>query len=694
MKLGGDPIKARVHFRVLAFVLVVLFGGFLRLAWLHTIPPGLFFDEAANLFDVSAVLGGWHPLYFPANNGREPFFFYWASLLASLWGPTPFAIRLAAATIGTLTIVTTFLCAREAFRLWEGEGSPDSRWADWCAIVAALVLAITYVHLHYSRFGLRTIALPLSLTLSYGLLLRGIRRDSWWAYTSAGLFGGLSIYTYISSRIAPALLAIPIVASPRPLGRLIPRILWVALLWVVVSIPLGGYYLRHPQDIQGHTDDVSILNPTNNHGDPTGAVLHGVLTTLAAVNIVGAEGADQNLPGRPILDPVLSVLFFLGLLTLAHGAVKIQPSREASASSGDRRSGPGINPTARRRARRFLALFLVVWMIDQLLPAMLSVNPPAYVRLSGAVPALAIIGAFGVGSAARWLASQRLQPAILAGALAGALAISTIWTVRDYFLVWGPSPVAYKWMMADKVDASIHLRTLATTDRVFLAPLYAQDHTIRFLTRDVRIDSFDLGQSLVVPTSRGQPVHYVFPASAPDQLKDIAAILPVPYTEQTIRDPSGRFALLGRLDVRPEDLLPKPTEIQATFADSIALVGATLPDLATPGRDFLITTEWLALRPAEDNYTIYLHLRDQRNQTVAQVDRQPTNGSFPTSAWQVGDLVWDRATLRLPPEMVPGTYRLVGGLYRLADQRRLEAQTPFGRAESDEVLIGEIVVRE
>ena len=193
--------KTTLDWRVpLAVIAVVLFGGFLRTVRLHTAPPGLFFDEAANLFDISAVLGGWHPLYFPANNGREPFFFYWASLFASVWGVNSFAIRLAAAVLGTLSLATTFFAARETFRLWDKPG----RWADWTAVVATFILAISYADLHFSRFGLRTIALPLFLSLSYALFLLGVRRNSWWAYAepvSSVVFPSIPISRVESRRL-------------------------------------------------------------------------------------------------------------------------------------------------------------------------------------------------------------------------------------------------------------------------------------------------------------------------------------------------------------------------------------------------------------------------------------------------------------------------------------------------------------
>ena len=59
---------------------ITLAAAFFRFFMLDRYPVGFYFDEAANLFDVESILHGAHPLYFPANNGREPLFFYWASL--------------------------------------------------------------------------------------------------------------------------------------------------------------------------------------------------------------------------------------------------------------------------------------------------------------------------------------------------------------------------------------------------------------------------------------------------------------------------------------------------------------------------------------------------------------------------------------------------------------------------------------
>ena len=85
----------------------------LRLVQLDSLPPGLYYDEAFNGVDARNVVEGLsRPLYFYANNGREPLFIYWQALWVALLGPTAYALRLAAALAGIVTIAVTFWGAR------------------------------------------------------------------------------------------------------------------------------------------------------------------------------------------------------------------------------------------------------------------------------------------------------------------------------------------------------------------------------------------------------------------------------------------------------------------------------------------------------------------------------------------------------------------------------------------------------
>jgi hypothetical protein len=125
------------------------------------------------------------------------------------------------------------------------------------------------------------------------------------------------------------------------------------------------------------------------------------------------------------------------------------------------------------------------------------------------------------------------------------------------------------------------------------------------------------------------------------------------------------------------DRQPLPTEpevlVQSQLGDSIQLMGYTLnPNrLETPQAELTVTLFWRAIgRPAAD-YTVFLHLRDGHNGIVAQGDSQPLNGAYPTSQWQPGETVIDPLTLALPPDLAPGRYRLMTGLYRLETLARL-----------------------
>ncbi len=679
-----------------ALVGVLIFGAALRIVRLHSAPPGLFFDEAANLFDIADVLNGARPLYFPANNGREPFFFYWASLFASFLGNTPYSLRLSGATIGTLTLPATFLCAREAARCWDR----DRTWGDAVAVVSTFVLGITYFHLHYSRFGLRTISLPFFLALGYGFLFRAIRRRSVGAATAAGVFGGLSTYTYIASRLAPLVLIVPFVfgVARGRLRPLIPLVVWVGLLWALVSVPLGVYYLRHPQSVQGHTDDVSILNPVNNGGDPVGAVLRGAIATLGAFDVRGSLGSDQNLSGRPILDPLMSVFFAIGLVgVIASFARKGQPKTTLDGMGTEGldldRSRFGTTRASDESLRPFVAAFLIAWIVDQSAPSVFSVSPPGFVRLTGVLPAVAIIVGIGICTSYRWLRLRKVPRASVLAGIGAALAISTGWTVRDYFFVWAPSRDAYNWMMAPKVDAANYLKPLAASDRVFLAPLWAGDNTVKFMTRGAPIQSFDLGQTLVVPTDRSRDVDYLFPASDPEEATQVASELPSHPPITTVNDPSGRYPTLLRLDLHSANL-PEVPRAAATFEDGIGLVGATIsPSKIVPGASIDVTFEWFSQHPSSDDYTIFVHVRDSADSTVAQADGRPGNGSFPTTSWRPGDIIWDHHHLTVGPTVRTGSYHVVVGLYRLATLKRLQATTSFGRAANDEVVVGNFEVR-
>ena len=103
-----------MEWALLLLALAVAFA--LRFYRLGETPFGLYRDEAYNGLDALTVLAGQRPLFFTANNGREPAYIYLTAIFLSLGGQTALAVRLGAAVVGTLTTWITYQMAKTWFR--------------------------------------------------------------------------------------------------------------------------------------------------------------------------------------------------------------------------------------------------------------------------------------------------------------------------------------------------------------------------------------------------------------------------------------------------------------------------------------------------------------------------------------------------------------------------------------------------
>lgn len=138
----------------------------------------------------------------------------------------------------------------------------------------------------------------------------------------------------------------------------------------------------------------------------------------------------------------------------------------------------------------------------------------------------------------------------------------------------------------------------------------------------------------------------------------------------------GRYALLvdrrplGEIELRrfrpPAELQPVDKTV---FGQQISLVGYRLE----PGADFVrLTIAWQAQQSGLPDYTVFVQLLDaDNNERVAGLDLQPRGGEWPTSRWARGEVVVEEYLLAIPPDIRPGFYHLIAGLYRPENGRRL-----------------------
>ncbi len=162
---------------------------------------------------------------------------------------------------------------------------------------------------------------------------------------------------------------------------------------------------------------------------------------------------------------------------------------------------------------------------------------------------------------------------------------------------------------------------------------------------------------------------------------------------------SGSYISLGEVTVRARSRsfsLPKSPQftLDAEVGEFGRLVGADLPaDIPQAGQPLTVTLYWEASRPADRDYTVFVHLSDALGIVWAQSDAQPAQGRAPTSSWIDGQVIVDRHSLVLPELAPPGGYTLWAGMYAPETGYRLPLHQKGARLPDDRVRLRDWTLR-
>lgn len=117
----------------------------------------------------------------------------------------------------------------------------------------------------------------------------------------------------------------------------------------------------------------------------------------------------------------------------------------------------------------------------------------------------------------------------------------------------------------------------------------------------------------------------------------------------------------------PQPMLA-PVVIGARFGDLIRLDRYALNARSLlPGDVLQIQLEWRAESAIPTRYKVFIQLLTEGGVLVAQRDAEPVGNTQPTTSWAVGETIIDRHGLALPPDLAPGNYLLIAGLYNIDD---------------------------
>ncbi|MCA9997310.1 MAG: glycosyltransferase family 39 protein [Anaerolineales bacterium] len=624
---------------LLLLLLTLLTTAVLRFPNLTTAPPGLHYDEAANAILASEI--GWQgerPIFIPSYTGKEVLFFYLAGGLMRLIGSSVLALRLTAAFVGLLTVATTYWLGREL------------RLGRLVALLAAMLLAVSFWHLIFSRLGFRAITQPLLQALVVATLLRGLRRQDWrWLLTS-GVVVGLAGYTYLAVRLFPALLGlavIPLLRSRRRWGQLAA---WVGM-GLLVLLPLLLYFWQYPEAFLVRITQVA---PGQASGWQAVAASYG--KSLGMFFWRGDPYVRFNVVERPLFNPILAALLLLGWFM----CWRSWPRRDWQQSG---------------RLLLILAPFLMT------LPTALALGEivPSNLRAIGLIPFVFYLPAIGLESVGRgaWGVVHPTPhtphptpytPLFLLLLL--LLGLVTTW--RTYFGQWAADPALFYENDGDLTAVSTYLNQTNTSNKqIYVAALHYQHPTLAFLSRDYKRVKWLVG-SQVLPLPADQPALIIYPHNSPAP-PWAEPLLPLPVVQ------TADFSVY-ELPAGTETAIPNPVNVN--FGNALTLLGYET-DSGAAGATVPLTLYWRIDGIPADAVQPFVHLEDGWGHRWSQIEP----AAYPTAQWAVGERLVQRVDVPLPPGTPPGSYHLRLGWFAPGSGARLSRLDEAGRYAGDGFVV-------
>lgn len=605
-----------------------VFGGVLRFWQLGDLPFGLYQDEAMNGLD--GVVGTLR-LYYPANNGREPFYLWLVTLSVQLLGPTAFALRLPAALMGMALIPAA---GGLAYALWR---DPRRAW------LTAAITALTFWPLALSRVSFRAGTLPVLLALAALLTVWALHRRSAPLAGLAGLLYGLSFYTYSAARFTPVVLAavlLWLVWTQREAWRTWPwRLLGV---WggavVLAGLPLAVLGLTQSEAVFGRFGQVAVTDPAQ--------VLAQLGRALLMFNLSGDTIGRHNLPGRPVFDLLLGLAFLVGLVRAGWQARR-----------GD-----------------IPSVLLLLWSLGMLGPTVLADDAPHFLRAVGVLPAVFLLAADGLDWATAHL-PQRVAP----WGLVAVLMLTAGWTTWDYFGRYTADSETGVWFQQAATVLAADL-TAETARPVYLdRRLWDSFPSLRYLLADhPTLTVYDNlppddwsqgGDGAVLVVWPYEPFDAALTAIPTGML--IERQVGPPYREE--RQPAdAAYVLSTRFATEPATSDPA----LATTATGLALIQAQ----TMAGADGLrVTVVWRVEQPQPRDLFAFVHVLGADGTPLAVVDGPPLGGDWPMTNWPVGSSVRQVIEISLPVETISSAQVQVG-VYDPTTGQRMTLISPTGEA--------------
>ncbi len=645
--------RGRRQRHLLAATALLLFAAFFRLWNLGSTPPGLSVVELTNAQLADRMRDGdVSVIYDQVTPAREGLYYAYLAISTAVTGRGIILWRLSSVWLAMLSLAVVARLMRRLF-------------GTRVALMVLGLMSVAFWPVWMGRAVLRVTLMPLMTSAVILMFVRAFQSEeltdaSLW-FTFGGLALGVAQYVHVTAWtlviLFIAFVAYRWLADRRTLKRYWGNIVYTLALTAILNLPLLIFLSRHP----GAREPVPVAEQPRLLAE----IPERVISSIAALALRGDMLPDHNLPGRPVMGPVIAVLMVVGI---------------------------GVAIARWRRSSYGLAL---LWLAIGLLPTAFLPHKPDFEFMAVILPVVFVFPAIGLRAIfkalTRWLRDvpQLLAAAAISG-LVGVLILGNAYlTYRDYFMIW---PEKGDVRMAYQADLGVLARYLDTNDdptpvsvcsfpadrsrdpfalsnRELLAYLmHRRDRSIRY---------FDCTQSLILAEG-GESQRLIFPRGhyydhlpgpllawmryaqdegVPGIRPDVVMRLDA---SNVLADRAGAFITTAPTAWPPESGDIRLAELPVKFGDNIAFLGYTVRDDTLRPTDWIeLTTYWRLDGPPPPDLTLFAHMLSNPVLVIAQADGLGVH----VSGLQPRDVFLQYSMIQTPGGMAPGSYPLSVGMY-------------------------------
>ena len=294
--------------KFLPIILLTIISAFLIFYRLTEIPKNLSFDEVEFTKLALSLSDKPYIAYSQLATGHSTLYFYILLVSLKTFGINTFALRLPAAIFGILSIIIFYLILEIIFK-------KDKILNTYYLILTTLIFLTSHWFLNFARFSFEaTFLLFLELVSIFFLISFWRDKQSQNIFLLiSGLFSGLSFLSYTPGRIF-FLLPLSFLALQTLRTLKLYKLAYFLIPFIIMITPLSNYLLTNKDT---RIDQQFFLkNKEMTINEKVNGLWKNISSTALMFNIKGDVNGRHNYPNKPALNPILGILFLIGLISI------------------------------------------------------------------------------------------------------------------------------------------------------------------------------------------------------------------------------------------------------------------------------------------------------------------------------------------------------------------------------------------